>query len=182
MVFAEKTVELKNGVLGVLKTPECCHADEMLVYMKTVSGQTDYLSRYPEEWDNDKSRQEGYINFLRTSSDVLSIICFIGGQIVGNCEIKFNRGIKTRHRGVVFITVLQKYWGLGIGSAMFTELISTAKAHECEIIELDVVEGNQRAIELYKKFGFSVVASKPKALKLKDGTYCTELYMQKYLL
>ena len=35
--------------------------------------------------------------------------------------------------------------------------------------------------EVYEKFGFRVVAEKPNAFKLKDGTYRSEFYMQKYL-
>ena len=48
-------------------------------------------------------------------------------------------------------------------------------------MELEFIEGNDRAKHLYEKFGFRVVAEKPNAFKLKDGTYRNEFYMQKYL-
>lgn len=34
---------------------------------------------------------------------------------------------------------------------------------------------------LYEKFGFRVVSERPNAFKLKDGTYLSEIYMQKCL-
>ena len=48
-------------------------------------------------------------------------------------------------------------------------------------MELEFIEGNERAKHLYEKVGFRVVAEKPMAIKLKNGTYLSEFYMQKYL-
>ena len=64
---------------------------------------------------------------------------------------------------------------------MFEELIAAAMRHGTKILELDFIEGNDHARRLYEKFGFRVVAEKPNAIKLKDGAYRKEFYMQKYL-
>ena len=64
---------------------------------------------------------------------------------------------------------------------MFEELIAAAKERGTEIMELEFIEGNERAKRLYEKFGFRVVSEKPNAFKLKDGTYQKEFCMQKYL-
>lgn len=65
---------------------------------------------------------------------------------------------------------------------MFRELIKAANKHEgTEIIDLEMVEGNNRAKALYEKFGFEVVSVKPNFFKCKDGTYQNLVYMQKYL-
>ena len=106
----------------------------------------------------------------------------MGGEIVAQADISFFSGIKTGHRSVVSISVLKKYWGLGIGSAIFTELCDAAKKHEgTEMIELEFIEGNERARCLYEKMGFHIVAEKPNAFRLKDGTYLKEICMQKLL-
>lgn len=73
------------------------------------------------------------------------------------------------------------YWNLGIGSAMFEELVAAAQKRGTEIMELEFIEGNERAQRLYEKFGFRVVSERPNAFKLKDGTHLSEIYMQKYL-
>ena len=64
---------------------------------------------------------------------------------------------------------------------MFEELIAAAKDRGTEIMELEFIEGNDRAKHLYEKCGFHVVCEKSNAFKLKDGTYRKEFYMQKYL-
>ena len=112
----------------------------------------------------------------------MTIACYIGGEIVGNCEISFRSGIKTSHRAGVAIAILREYWTLGIGSAMFEVLISAAEARGgTEIVELEFVEGNDRAKALYEKYGFKIVAERPNAFKLKDGRLLKEYFMQKEL-
>ena len=48
-------------------------------------------------------------------------------------------------------------------------------------MELTMVEGNTRAENLYRSFGFERTGEKPQAFKLKDGRYLSEISMQKYL-
>ena len=50
-----------------------------------------------------------------------------------------------------------------------------------EQIELEVVEGNERALHLYKKLGFEVYGTFPKNMKYKDGTYADAYWMMKKL-
>ncbi len=113
---------------------------------------------------------------------MLAITCYIDGEIAGNCEINFRGGIKTAHRATVAIAILKEYWNFGIGSAMFAELISAAESRlETEIVELEFVEGNDRAKALYEKYGFKIVGERPNAFKLKDGRLLKEYFMQKKL-
>ena len=92
-----------------------------------------------------------------------------------------NRWRKTRHRGQVAIALLKDYWGLGIGTAMFEEMIDKARQEKLEQLELEVIEGNQRAIGLYHKMGFVCTGEKPNAIRLEDGSSLKELMMVKVL-
>ncbi len=183
MIFEDKTIILRDGRTAVLRTPRPEDAEKMLTGIREASGETDYLSRYPEEWDSiTVEGEEKWIRNGRDSQDLLPIACYIGNRIAGSCEIRFNRGIKTAHRAVVAIALRKEYWNLGIGSAMFTELISAAEARPgVEIVELEFVEGNDRAKALYEKFGFIIVGERPRAYRLKDGRMLTEYFMQKKL-
>jgi len=82
----------------------------------------------------------------------------------------------------VGIALQKKYWNIGIGSAMFKELVKAAEQHNgTEIVDLEFIEENNRAKALYEKFGFEIISVEPKFFKLKDGTYQSIVYMQKYL-
>ncbi len=118
---------------------------------------------------------------MKGKGDHLAIACFVDGEVAGNCEINFRGEIKTGHRASIAIAILKDYWNLGIGSAMFNEMISAAEEYGTEIMELEFIEGNDRAKHLYEKFGFKIVAEIPNAIKLKGERYLSELRMQKYL-
>ncbi len=181
MIFEEKKITLKDGRIAILKSPDACDSEKMLNYIKQSFGETDFLSRYPEEFNITAEQEEVWITRRRSSPDSLMITCYVDGEISGSCEIVFTNGIKTSHRATISIAILKSYWNLGIGSAMLKELVAAARNRGTELIELEFVEGNDRAKHLYEKFGFHVVAEKPNTLKLKNGTYLSEFYMQKVM-
>ncbi len=182
MIFEEKKITLKDGREAILKTPEIADAEAMLNYIKTACGETDFLLRYPEEWDGATVESEAkWVESVRNNPNNIAITCYVDGRVAGNCEIGFKTNMKSAHRATVAIAVLREFWVLGIGSAFFTEMIAAAEARGTEIIELEYLEGNERAVKLYEKFGFETVSYRPNATKLRDGTYLKEFYMQKYL-
>ena len=183
MILEEKKIVLKDGTNAVLKTPEISDAEMLLNSIKTSSGETEFLSRTIEDWENvTVESEEKFIHNVRESQNTLFIACYVDGVIAGNCDITFKTGSKTFHRATVGIALQKKYWNIGISSAMFKELIKAAEKHNgTEIVDLEFIEGNSRAKALYQKFGFQVVSVEPKFFKLKDGTYQNLVYMQKYL-
>lgn len=181
MIFEEKKIILKNGQTAILKSPCVEDAEKMLNYIKKACGETEFLLRYPEEWNISIEKEEAWVKRLLAAPDTLAITCYVGDDVAGNCEITFRGGMKTSHRATIAIAILKEFWNLGIGFAMFEELIAAAKDQGTEIMELEFIEGNDRARHLYEKCGFHVVCEKPNAFKLKDGTYRKEFYMQKYL-
>ncbi len=183
MIFEDKPITLKDGRTAILKTPDDGDGAKMLNYIKTACGETEFLIRYPEEWEDvTVESEEAWIRRGRESADILRISCYVDDEIAGNCEIAFLGGIKTRHRATIGIAILQKYWSLGIGSAMFEAMLDAAKARpETTLVELEFIEGNARARALYEKFGFSIVACRPNAFRLKDRRMVKEYLMQKEL-
>ena len=167
MIFEEKKITLKNGITALLKTPEIQDAEQLLSCIKTSSGETDFLSRYPEDWEGFTVEDEvKWISDNRNSNNNLIIACYIDGKVVGSCDVTFFSDTKTSHRAGLGIAITKKYWNMGIGSAMFSELIKIAKEHKgTEIVELEFLQGNERGRALYEKFGFEVVAVKPKICK-----------------
>ncbi len=174
---------LKDGRKAVIRSPKTSDVKGLLDYLLISAGETEYIIRYPEECKSYTAKSEKILikNANESTSEAV-LVCEIDGKIAGNCQISFNRKIKLRHRAGVAICLLKEFWGLGIGSKMFEVLIETAKRYGGILqIELEVAEGNERAIALYEKFGFKKVCVHPKALHLKDGSFKDNYLMIKEL-
>lgn len=181
MLFQEKTISLRDGRRAVLRSPTPSDAAEMLDFLKTASGETEFLLRYPEECFDDVKTEESFLDGIVTSGSQVMILCQIDGRIAGNCHLSYKPLWKLRHRGEVAIALLREYWGLGIGTLLFEEMTALAKEMGLEQLELTYIEGNDRARGLYEKVGFREIARIPDAFRLKDGTMCKDIMMMKKL-
>lgn len=181
MLFGEKRIQLRSGDEVILKSPAPEDAEQMLVYLKTCASETHYILRYPEECVGTVEEEAKFLENMNHSTTDLMITCMREDKVIGSCQITFNERIKTKHRASVAIGIIQEYWGLGIGTAMFKEMIAIAKARGILQIELDYIEGNERGKALYEKMGFEQVALRPDAIRLKDGTFLDEISMIKKL-
>ncbi|MCQ2432558.1 MAG: GNAT family N-acetyltransferase [Clostridia bacterium] len=181
MIFESKTISLKNGGSALLRAPEERDGKAVLDYLVTACGETEFLVRYPEEWTGTAEDEGKFLASTRENPNALMILCEVDGVIAGNCDIAFHTGMKTKHRAVIGIALMEKYWGLGIGTALLTELIKAAENRGVRQVELDFVEGNSRARALYEKMGFRIVSVIPDAFRLKDGSFRAEYHMIKYM-
>lgn len=181
MIFNEKEIQLKNGKMAILRSPKLEDAPGLLEYVRIASEQTDFLTRSPEESQFSLEKEQEWITQSVESENKLVICCEIDGRIVGDCEIRFNNMLKTRHRANVGIAILADYWNLGIGTAMFAEMIAAAENRGILVLDLEHMEGNDRGRHLHEKMGFRVTSERPNYYRLKDGTFRKEYYMQKIL-
>ena len=51
MYIEEKRIQLKNEKEAFIRNPVKTEANEMIAFLRTVSSETPYLLRYPEEFD-----------------------------------------------------------------------------------------------------------------------------------
>ena len=183
MVFNKVEIMLKDGRSALLRSPCEDDAEEMLEFIIQASGETDFLMKFPEEYADFTIEQEKeFINAAYHGSNSMMIACIVDNKFAGNCMISFNDSKKCRHRASVAIALLQEFWNLGIGTRMFEELFKIAEEREevCQI-ELDFIEGNNRARSLYEKMGFRITGVKPNAIRMKDGSFVNEYMMVKDL-
>ena len=177
MLIERKTIQLKNGTTILFRSPELSDAAEMVAYLKATAAQSPYLTNYPEEITATEEKEIEYLRANREDPNMTMIVCEVDGVIAGTCHLSCKTKIKSRHRGRIGIALLQPYWGMGIGTALFELLISLGREKGLEQLELEVYEGNKRGIALYEKMGFRIAASIPNAVKLKDGTRWAEHIM-----
>ena len=170
MRYETKIIALKNGQEAVLRSPCKSEGAQMMEFLRTLSSETEFILRYPEECTETAEQEAEFLEGMNQSQTDLMIVCTVDGKIAGNCQISFSNRIKTRHRATLAVGILKEYWGLGIGTAMFTELERIAREKEILQLELDYIDGNERGKRLYEKLGFVRVAEHPDAIRLKDGT------------
>ncbi len=179
MNYESKAICLKNGQSAFFRTPFVTDSEAaaMMKFLSTCAEETEFIIRYPEECTETPAQEAVYLDSINQSENRLMIVCEIDGEIAGNCQIVFNNKIKTRHRAEIMIGILQKYWGLGIGTAMIEEMIRIAESRQVRQIELEYIEGNERGRRLYEKMGFVQYGERPDAICFKDGTMRKEILM-----
>ena len=137
MKFEPREIILKDGRKALLRSPTVDDAQELLNYLKQTAGETPFLLRTPEECDLSVEEEVRFIENMSNSEFSLMILCTVDGKIAGNCQLSRKNGIRTRHRGTIGIALIREFWNLGIGSAMFRELISLGKQWGLSQLELD---------------------------------------------
>lgn len=182
MIINEQTFILKNESRLILRSPEIEDAGVLLAHNKLTSTETYFLARYPEECNADEASMIELINRFNQHPFHFMICAFIDDELVGTAGFqRIKNHIKYMHRASFGISIQQRACNQGIGEIMIKQILSIAQDTDIEQIELAVFEDNHRAIHLYKKMGFEITGSHPRAYKLKDGTYRDEIQMIYYI-
>lgn len=86
--------------------------------------------------------------------DELQVVAVAEGRVIGSIWVGRESNPVTRHVASLGMSVDRGWRGRGIGSALMTEAFRWARWAGIEKIALTVYPHNQRAINLYKKYGF----------------------------
>ena len=178
MRLSPENVSLKNGKTAVLRAAEPDDALEMIDYLKNTAGETPFLLRYPDEADFTEEAERRILqNWLDDPSGIM-LNAWVDGRLAGNCALMPKGGRrKIRHRAEIAIAVRRSCWGLGLGGALLNRVLMLAKALGYEQLELEVIDGNDRALRLYERLGFVQTGRTPRAFRYDDGSYRDEIQM-----
>jgi L-phenylalanine/L-methionine N-acetyltransferase len=101
-------------------------------------------------------------------------------RVIGLAGLHVHKLPRQRHSAVIGIMVHKDFHGKGIGRALMDKLVDLADNWLLlKRLELTVFPDNERAIDLYKKFGF-VVEGTMKYASIRRGTYADFLLMARY--
>lgn len=103
------------------------------------------------------------------------LIAELDGEPAGSVIVSPSDG-RSRHIAWIGISVRRKHWGRGVGSALMKEAIKLGKDLGCRKLVLGVIEGNERALRLYKKSGFKVEGSE------SEHTYIDGSWRENYMM
>ena len=183
MLYDQKTVRLEDGTELIMKSPAQGDEEAMLDFLKTLSAETIYMIRYPEEVTMTVSEEREILEKFSSDPKSAMIGLFENSRCIGNIGIN-PIGVQTKisHRASIGIGLRKEFWGRGLGKKLLSEGLVIAGKMGYERVELGVYESNVRAIHLYESAGFEVCGKTPKAFRLKNGTYEDEIVMSKALL
>ena len=67
---------------------------------------------------------EEELDYIYESNNNLLLLAIYEGTIIGTASVKADSQFRLSHVGEVGISILQEYWGMGLGTLMLEEIIS----------------------------------------------------------
>ena len=167
-----------DGRTLILRDPTLDDAQELIDFLKVVGSETDFL--LADENGIEGLTLEGEKDWITTTLTAPNTKMFVGtvdGEIMLVCDVRAAARKRVAHIGGIGISIKRDFWHLGAGSIAMQAMIDFAKS-TCALrsLSLEVREGNERAIALYKRFGF-VEIGRHKARVNVRGTYYDEILM-----
>ena len=142
----------------------------LLDFMRAVSGDTDNLALSAADFGGiDERDEQFFIAEVKSSSSVLAL-AISDGKIIGSCEIRVSRRLRTKHRGELAIAVRKEFWGKGVAGHLLEFAIDEAKERGVTKLNLETRIDNERAKSFFTKNGF-VSEGKDSELLFIDGEY-----------
>lgn len=177
MKYNQKVI-LKNGKEALLRNGDKADGKEVFEVFNLTHAETDYLLSYPDENSYDPEQEAQFLEEKTNSSNEIEIIAVVDGKIVGTAGIEsVGKKYKLQHRAELGISVLKEFWGLGLGKALMNACIQCAKKAGYKQLELNVVAENERAVALYKSFGFVEFGRNPKGFNSRTSGFQELVYM-----
>ena len=150
----------------------------LLEHLRCVGSETDNLSFSGDTFAISEEREAKFIEKFKNSKTDIMFVAVDGEDVVGNAIVERNRILRYNHRAEISITVLKEYWGRGIGSRLMEMMIEFAETTGIEILYLEVRADNQRAVNLYKKYGFEAIGTYKNFFKI-GKSYFDAMLMSK---
>ncbi|WML48805.1 GNAT family N-acetyltransferase [Neobacillus sp. PS3-34] len=145
-----------------------------------IDGETENLDRVQGEAYIDES---GFIQLIKDDTESISnlfLVAEVNDRIIGFSRCEGNKLKRASHKVEFGVCVLKEYWGYGIGKNLLKESIHWADSNEIKKITLNVLETNDKAIKLYKKYGFEVEGILKNDKILSDGNYYNTILMGRF--
>ncbi len=145
-------------------------AANVLQYLNCVTAETDFLASGEGEFDWTIEKERKFIEDHLNADNKLIILAEIKSEVAGIAGFTGDEKSRMRHTGELGISILRRYWGLGLGSALMEYIIEWAKSSGVvRKINLKARIDNDRALRLYKRFGFVLEGTISRQFQIAGG-------------
>jgi RimJ/RimL family protein N-acetyltransferase len=182
--LAAKEHRLSDGATVIVRSAKDEDAAQLLectkACVKDGTGLITEVSEYMRTKDQELMRIK---TFSANANDIMLIAEDQKTKmLIGMLDFKTGKRRRLAHTGDFGMAVHPAWRQKGVGSLLLNALIEFAIANKhIEKINLRVLGTNERAIALYKKFGFAEEGTAKREIKWNDGTYSDELIMAKFV-
>ena len=174
-----RAVELKCGLELLVRNAVASDARALRETMQRTHAQTDYLLSYPDEQSVDDEQEARSLVETERSDNEVELVAVVDGKIVGSAGVAAVGGRrKVVHRARFGISVLEEYWGMGIGRMLTDASIECARQAGYTQLELEVVADNERALSLYRRAGFEAYGRNPRGYHSTSVGYQELVHMR----
>lgn len=174
----EQSYVARDGRTVTLRPARPEDARAILKRMARVVREGIYLQEDEDTLASVREKEEEIRKSVRDNS--MYTLAVVDGEVVGAAILKRGPLAMNRHTVNYRIWVGPKHRGLGIGKRFMRYSIAWCKAHGVRKFCLDVFSNNDRAIELYQRYGF-VLEGRRKEQFYLEGKYVDEVFMSLFL-
>ena len=155
MYSSEKNI--RDGRTLLIREARGRDASAVLEYLDLISQETDFLTFGPGEFRLTEKEEFDYLEKCRGAENCLYLLALFGETVIGTLTFEAGARPRIQHAGEFGISVLRKYWGIGVASSLIDSLLEwSIDGNMIRKINLRVRADNYRAISLYKQKGFVV--------------------------
>lgn len=145
-----------------------------------IDGETENMDREKGEAYIDELGFKQLIKEDTEKAHNLFLVCETNGGIVGFSRCEGNLLKRMSHKVEFGVCVLKDFWGYAIGTNLLKETIRWADSNQIKKITLNVLETNEKAKMLYKKYGFEVEGVLKNDKLLSDGNFYNTVIMGRF--
>lgn len=174
---APRIYRTKDGAEVIIRGAAKADIPEILHIWQSIADEGEHIAT--ERVDEDyRRRLEAHV----ADWESLVAVADYQGELVGILTLYQYLGklMKTRHVYALGMGILSGYRVVGVGSSLMDFAIDWARRKGVKKLSLEVFSTNERAISLYRKFGFQVEGVR-KAQFFVAGKYVDEVIMGLWL-
>ncbi len=164
---------LPNGAELIIRPPVVEDALGLLRNFQRMTQETEFLLFTPgEALELNEKSEEDFIKTYLKNPDQLMLVAIVNDTLVGSITVNHSGYYKRGHTAEMGIAVERAWSGLGIGRRLMTAMLRWAEQHaKIQLIYLQVFGSNDKAMHLYRNFGFLECGRLPYGIQQKEGQY-----------
>ncbi|GED34956.1 GNAT family N-acetyltransferase [Brevibacillus centrosporus] len=146
-----------------------------------IDGETENLDREPGEAFIDPAGFEQIIQMDAQLTRNLFLVAVVEDKIVGFSRCEGTYLTRFAHKAEFGVCILKAYWGFGIGKNLLKQSLAWADSNGIKKMTLNVLQTNEKAIQLYEKLGFEVEGVWKHDRLLSDENYYHTVVMGRFV-